>query len=151
MNDNNDDLQNAINGIVGEETAMPDLGMPPAPALDPAAGLMNAEPEAIEDQTMASLSPAKVRPESISAEPTGLRAATPKTELSNMKKNMIHDLIPLMDKVALEADKKFDFYKEIIDETHDQKMVAEAYAVAKEITDDVKKAEALLYLINEAE
>ena len=40
---------------------------------------------------------------------------------------------------------------EIIDETHDQKMVAEAYAVAKEITDDVKKAEALLYLINEAE
>ena len=64
---------------------------------------------------------------------------------------MIQDLIPLMDKVALDASKKFDFYKEIIDETHDQKMVSDAYAVAKEITDDAKKAEALLYLINEAE
>ena len=147
MNDNNDDLQKAINGIVGgdnNETAMPDLGVPPMPVPDPAAGLMNMAPEAIETQAVEPLAPVAA-PEPVK------KGSIPNPVLSNMKKNMIQDVIPLMDKVALDASKKFDFYKEIIDETHDQKMVSDAYAVAKEITDDAKKAEALLYLINEAE
>ena len=83
----------------------------------------------------------------------GMPEAAPaeNSELSSVKQSMIQDLIPLIDKVSLEADKKFDLYKEVIDSTHDKTMVPAAYEAAKGIADDTAKAEALLYLINESE
>lgn len=184
MNDNNDDLQNAINGIVngaapaadapaeeapataapaGADT--PDLGVPPMPPMapedapadmqlptmpvpDPAAGLMNEAPAPIEEQAAeAQEMPAPVAevPEPVATETVAA------TELSDVKKNMISDLIPLMDKVELTPEKKFAFYKEVIDAKNDKNLVPEAYAVAKTLTDDAAKAEALLYLIDKAE
>ena len=215
MDQSNDDLQNAINGIVagadGTNDAgaeMPDLGVPPTPpvptdgagldmslpnvgetpaetpapetpAEEPGADLMNQAPASIEEQANAESTP-EATPESnpetpapetpepapeatdltagadlsagadLTAGATDLSAETP-SELSSVKQSMIQDLIPLMDKVTLEADKKFDLYKEVIDNTHDKTMVPAAYEAAKGISDDTQKAEALLYLINESE
>lgn len=73
------------------------------------------------------------------------------SELSDVKKSMIQDLIPLINHVSLDADKKFGFYKEAISSTHDKTMVPAAYEAVKGIEDETKKAEALLYLIDEAE
>lgn len=212
MDQSNDDLQNAINGIVAggaegaapampeapvpEAAGMPDLGMPPMPpapeagaSLDmtlptpeasvtetpaseipqipePGADLMNQAPASIEEQVAAEATPempvesAPVAPETapevaqdVTESVMGMPEAAPagNTELSSVKQSMIQDLIPLMDKVSLDADKKFDLYKEVIDSTHDKTMVPAAYEAAKGIADDTAKAEALLYLINESD
>ena len=180
MSENNDDLQNAINGIVNgaadgaaddttatDDVATPDLGVAPAPAMpedapaemslptmavpDPEAGLMNSAPEAIEDQATEAVNVPEPIEEPEPVE-TGVSASVSSTVgISDMKKNMIKDLIPLMDKVQLSAEKQFGFYKEIIDATHDTSMVPAAYEVAKGLADDAARAEALLYLIDLSE
>ena len=181
----NEDLQNAINGIVNSGTEAPvndgpDLGTPPTPPMpenvapemqlptmavpDPAAGLMNTAPESIEKQ--ATETPAEVpepTPENVPDPVDGTLSETAveniaesvekmpvNGEISDVKRDMIKDLIPLMDKVSLTPEKQFGFYKEVIDATHDKEMVPAAYNVAKKLEDDKERAEALLYLIDEA-
>ncbi len=173
----NDDLQNAINGIVngaeGAETpdlgeapvppmdgeGAPDMALPTMPVPDPAAGLMNDAPEPIEDQAAA--------PEPVSNVPDPVDGTLSETavdtiadsvekmpaggEMSDVKKSMISDLIPLMDKVSLTPEKQFGFYKELIDATHNKELVPGAYSAAKKMADDKERAEALLYLIDESE
>ena len=153
MSENNDDLQNAIDGIVNSAED-PNFGDAPAPELgedapemelpkmsvpDPTAGLMNADPDSIED--IADDMPVEIEaPKPVS-----------KGKLDDVKKDMISDLIPLMGKVDLTPEKKFAFYKEIIDARGDKGLVPGAYEVVKQLKDDKEKAEALLYLINKAE
>jgi len=171
----NDDLQNAINGIVNGaagEAETPDLGAAPVPPMDgegapevdlpamavpdPAAGLMNADPEAIEDQALDGPAPVEV-PEPVDG--TLSEAAINKledtmdkatSEISEVKRNMIADLIPLMDKVQVSPEKQFKLYKELIDATHESDLIPGAYAAAKRMTDETARAEALLYLIDES-
>jgi hypothetical protein len=158
---NNDDLQNAINGIVNGD-GTPDLGAAPVPPADgdgtpdlsltvtdptdPIIGLMNTEPEAIEGHATATAEPTT---EPAATEPAPV--ASEKAPMSDLKKNMISDLIPLMDKVSLPAEKQFGFYKEVIDTTNNSDLVADAYEAAKKIADDKERAEALLYLIDKTE
>jgi hypothetical protein len=189
MNDNNDDLQDAINGIVNganegatadvdatvEAGAPIDLGIAPAPALegedapdmalpkmavpDPGAGLMNADPESIEDQAAEEVTYEEVKvPDPVDG--TLSETAIDKLEdtmekatsqISDVKKSMIADLIPLMDKVSVSPEKQFGLYKELIDATHDGELIPGAYTAAKKIADDKERAEALLYLIDESE
>ena len=170
----NEDLQNAINGIVNGEGA-PDLGEAPVPPMegedapdmalpsmavpDPAAGLMNTAPESIEDQAAAPKPVAEV-PEPVDGTLSETAVDTiaesvekmpTSGEMSDVKKSMISDLIPLMDKVSLTPEKQFGFYKELIDATHNKELVPGAYVAAKKIADDKERAEALLYLIDESE
>ena len=157
------------------EAGLPDLGEAPAPmggdapemqlptmhVPDPEAGLMNSAPEAIEDLANESVS----APEPVAEVPEPVDGTLSETavnkieetvdkmpsEMSDIKKNMISDLIPLMDKVSLTPEKQFGFYKELIDATHDKGLVPGAYTAAKKMTDDKERAEALLYLIDVTE
>ena len=178
---NNNDLQNAIDGIVNAAAAPvvdDTLPMPPAeagadvaemaiptletPAIaEPGAELMNAEPEPISAEAIAPVeepvipevapeATAEVLPtveESVMSMP---ETAAP-VEMSSVKESMIADLLPLIDKVEIEADKKFDLYKQMIESKQDKTMVPAAYEAAKGIADEKARAEALLYLINVAE
>lgn len=171
---NNEDLQNAINGIVNNEGGAPDLGEAPVPPMDgedapdmalpampvpdPAAGLMNEAPESIEEQAVAPAPVAEVPDPvdgTLSETAVDTIADTVEKmpaggEMSDVKKSMISDLIPLMDKVSLTPEKQFGFYKELIDATHNKELVPGAYNAAKKIADDKERAEALLYLIDES-
>lgn len=82
------------------------------------------------------------------AAPVGTSTTT--SELSAVKESMIEDLLPIIDKVQVAPEKKFELYKDIIESKHDKSKVPAAYEAAKGITDETKKAEALLYLIDEA-
>lgn len=82
------------------------------------------------------------------AAPVETSTTTP--ELSAVKESMIEDLLPIIDKVQVAPEKKFELYKDIIESKHDKSKVPAAYEAAKGITDETKKAEALLYLIDEA-
>ena len=79
--------------------------------------------------------------------------ATPEVsgDLGAVKQAMLRDLYPLMDKVNLAPEQKYDVYKEMIESTGDKDMIPAAYEAVKGITDDAAKAEALLYLVDKAE
>jgi hypothetical protein len=71
------------------------------------------------------------------------------TDLSTIKKEALSDLRPLVDKLDIAADEKFDTYLLLIRSTDDKTLIAPAYAAAQAITDEARKAQALLDVIKE--
>ncbi|MFZ2494470.1 MAG: hypothetical protein WAW60_01685, partial [Candidatus Saccharimonadales bacterium] len=65
------------------------------------------------------------------------------------KKDALEQLRPLVDKLDLEPDEKFDTLLLIIRTTDDKSLVQQAYDAAKLIQDESKRAEALLDIIKE--
>lgn len=74
---------------------------------------------------------------------------TASSDLESIKKNALTELRPLVDKLDLEADEKFDTYLLLLRSTDDQALIAPAYAAAQAITDESRKAQALLDVIKE--
>jgi hypothetical protein len=70
-------------------------------------------------------------------------------ELESLKKEALSELRPLVDKLALPADEKFDTLLLIIRSTDDQSLLNEAHVAAKAIEDETKRASALLDVIKE--
>jgi hypothetical protein len=70
-------------------------------------------------------------------------------DLEGIKKNALSELRPLIDKVDLPAEEKFDTYLMLIRSTDDSSLIAPAHAVAQGITDETRRAEALLDIIKE--
>ena len=71
------------------------------------------------------------------------------SDLDSIKLNALKDLRPLMDKVELPAEEKFDTYLMLIRSTDDSSLIAPAHAAAQSIADEKRKAEALLEIIKE--
>ena len=78
-------------------------------------------------------------------------AANEDSKLEDVKKQMLQDLYPLMDKIKINPDQKFKVYKQMIESTGDKEMITAAYDTAKSLTDETERAEALLYLIEKAD
>ena len=82
-----------------------------------------------------------------------LTAATPSLtatgNLDAIKKDALENLRPLVDKLNLPADEKFDTLLLLIRSTDDQSLVTPAYDAARNISDESKRAEALLNIIKE--
>ncbi|MBQ6486440.1 hypothetical protein IJI76_01790 [Candidatus Saccharibacteria bacterium] len=170
----NDDLQNAINGIVDsgvpelvptptDVETTPDFGVPPAPDAAAVAPEFMEMPTEQPVETVPAEQPTQeavdavaesvmnVPAEPITAE-APVEAPAPVGELSDVKQNMIQDLIPLMNQVSsIDETEKYRLYKEAIENTHDKSIIPAAYEAAKGIANEAARAEALLYLIKEAE
>ena len=74
--------------------------------------------------------------------PSGVEAA-PAENLSDVKQNILKDLLPLLDKTEKTPEEKFEIYKDALETMHDVKTIEGAYKTATQISDEVKKAEAL--------
>ncbi len=66
---------------------------------------------------------------------------------SEIKKAALRDLIPLLDKINMEPIQKFNIYRDIFEDLKDYTVLDPAYHAAREIVDETKRAEALLYLV----
>ena len=71
------------------------------------------------------------------------------SDLESIKKDALIELRPLIDKVDLPAQEKFDTYLMLIRSTDDSSLIAPAYTAAQSITDETHRAEALLDVIKE--
>jgi hypothetical protein len=71
------------------------------------------------------------------------------SDLDSIKKDALGELRPLIDKVDLPAEEKFDTYLMLIRSTDDSSLIGPAYAAAQGITDEKRRAEALLDIIKE--
>ena len=70
-------------------------------------------------------------------------------ELDGIKKDALEELRPLVDKLDLPADEKFDTLLLIIRSTDDKSLVGAAHEAARAIPDETKRAQALLDVIKE--
>lgn len=66
---------------------------------------------------------------------------------SDIKEAVLRDLVPIMDKVNIAPEKKFDLLKQVIDDLHDDSAIQPAYAAAREIEDETTRADALMYIL----
>ncbi len=70
-------------------------------------------------------------------------------DLNNIKTDALNELRPLIGKVDLPAEEKFDTYLMLIRSTDDSSLIEPAHAAAQNISDEKRKAEALLDIIKE--
>ncbi len=83
--------------------------------------------------------------------PTTPLPATPMNgnDLESIKKDALNELRPLVDKLNVPPEEKFDTYLLLLRSTDDQALIAPAYEAAHAITDEARKAQALLDIIKE--
>ena len=117
--------------------AMSDIAAPVAPGTPP--------PAVVPDSTTVepSLPPEPVAPDfpPIPAVGSG--------ELDGVKLDAINELRPLVDKLNISPEEKFDTYLLLIRSTDDKTLVAPAHEAAKAIADEARRAQALLDIIKE--
>lgn len=70
-------------------------------------------------------------------------------DLTPIKNEAINELRPLVDKLNLQPEEKFDTYLLLLRSTDDRTLIAPAHAAAQAITDEARKAQALLDIIKE--
>lgn len=123
----------ADGGLQFEESPLPAAPVIPEPAAEPTASVLPVAPVA--DLPLPSV------PAAGPTEPTG--------PLETLKQEALAELRPLVDKLTLPADEKFDTLLLIIRSTDDQSLLDTAYQSAKAIEDETKRAQALLDVIKE--
>ena len=123
--------QAVVAALPAEPVAPADAPTAPEPVAAP------VEPEPIlPPEPVAELPPAPVMPS------TG-------GELDSVKQDAINELRPLVDKLTLPAEEKFDTYLLLIRSTDDKSLIAPAHAAARDIQDEARRAQALLDIIKE--
>lgn len=70
-------------------------------------------------------------------------------DLDGIKKDALTELRPLVDKLDLEPEEKFDTYLLLIRSTDDKALIGPAHAAARAIPDETRRAQALLDIIKE--
>ncbi len=75
--------------------------------------------------------------------------ASQMSNLDGIKKTALDELRPLIEKVDLPAEEKFDTYLMLIRSTDDTSLIDPAYAAAHGIADEKRKAQALLDIVKE--
>ena len=132
-----------------EEAPLPTPVIADTPASDPTepadTPVDTPTPDEPADTTPAVAEPTVV-PAPVIPEPT-LSVAT--GSLDSIKKDALTELRPLVDRLNLPADEKFDTLLLIIRSTDDQSLIASAHEAAKSIEDETKRAQALLDVIKE--
>lgn len=120
-------VEQAPEGIAPLEAAseIPDLNIP-APADIPM-------PPAPEPAPAPIAEPAPVVPESLN--------------VHQIKEAALRDLLPLLDRLNMTPSQKFNIYRNVFEDLRDYTILEPAYRVAKDISDETERANALLYLV----
>ena len=126
-------------GLQFEEAPVPP---PAAPSISDPAG----PPPAGDDSKKSD--DKKVDAVAAATAPASSAPAVP-SDLAGIKKEALDELRPLVSKLNLPPDEKFDTLLLIIRSTDDQSLLGPAHDAAKEIPDETKRAEALLDVIKE--
>jgi len=73
----------------------------------------------------------------------------PVGDLDAIKQDALNELRPLVDKLDVTPEEKFDTYLLLLRSTDDQALIAPAHEAARMITDEARRAQALLDIIKE--
>lgn len=148
------DLAKALAGVLPDDPTNTDpqaSGLAPNPLQfeeTPAPGVVASEPATV--TSLESPSPAPAPAVNLGAFGTqpAETGSTP-LDLSSVKTSALNELRPLIGKVDLPPEEKFDTYLMLIRSTDDSSLIEPAHAAAQGISDEKRKAEALLDIIKE--
>ena len=84
--------------------------------------------------------------ETIAVSATETITSAPATDMKEVRNAVLRDLAPIVGKINMDPSKKFNLYKEIREDLHDDSVIAPAYETAREIADEAERADALLYI-----
>lgn len=132
----------------------PELKFEEAP-MAPVDGEASADVAPVIDELPAVAAPAldtTTEESATTEEPAPVVAASPSADTSDLdeiKKDALEELRPLVDKLDLPADEKFDTILLLIRSTDDKSLVNAAHEAARAIPDEAKRAQALLDVIKE--
>lgn len=70
-------------------------------------------------------------------------------DLSSIKSEALNELRPLVDKLNVQPEEKFDTYLLLLRSTDDKSLIAPAHEAARNIPDEARRAQALLDIIKE--
>lgn len=173
MNQNvsvDNDLQKAIDDITkstGSDPLFADPVAAPAPApvgpfpvATPAAPAPMPDqapmpvPEAVQPAEPVSAPIDDIKPspigheEDIAPEPKAPFMEKGNLGINQVKEAALRELAPILSKLDVPAEQKFEIYKDVIDNYHDSSVIEPAYYAASKIKDERDRAEALLYIID---
>lgn len=150
------ELARALAGMNSElaQAAEPTAGLAFEETPAAAPGVSPAAPVAAPVAPPAPVTPDPVAPVVDEPAPTADFTAAPAPtadngDLDSIKKDALDALRPLVDKLTVPADEKFDTYLLLLRSTVDKTLIAPAHAAAKEIPDEARRAQALLDVIKE--
>ena len=133
-----------------------ELGEPIGPFPEPKIEMVNPAPEPIapiESINVPELSPAPApavpdipAPAPVVEQPAP-EPVPQSLNTSEVKKAALRDLVPLLDRINMDYSEKFKIYKDIFNDLKDYTILEPAYRAAREIPNEVERAEALLYLV----
>lgn len=83
------------------------------------------------------------------SEPLSAPAVGAPGSLDSVKQEALNELRPLVDKLDVSAEEKFDTYLLLLRSTDDRDLIAPAHEAAKGIADEARRAQALLDIIKE--
>lgn len=75
----------------------------------------------------------------------------PIADLDSIKISALHDLRPLMEKLDVSAEEKFNIYLLLLRSSDDKTLIKPAYETARSIEDETARANALLDIIKETD
>lgn len=129
-------------GLNFEETSTVSTELPPIVPIGSPVAPAPLDPPALSVPDFTPAAPVSTN-ESTTTEPTG--------ELASIKKDALNELRPLVDKLNVSTEEKFDTYLLLIRSTDDASLLGPAHEAAKAISDDARRAEALLDIIKEVD
>ena len=132
-----------------EPVAEPILPEPAAPEISemPIVPEMPATPEMSVEE--APVEPAEEIPAEVAEEAPieTPEAVKDETDIEQVREAALRDLAPILGNMHINPSQKFRIYRDIYETTKDAKVFEPAYEVAKDITDENERGEALLYLV----
>ena len=131
------DTSAQLDGLQFEETpGLPVIQLPTEPAQEAEAPVAEPEPVALPPLETPSTNQDTETP-------------TANAGLDSIKNKALDELRPLIDRATLPAEEKFDTYLMLIRSTDDASLIEPAHEAAQAITDETRKAEALIDIIKE--
>ncbi|MCL1876423.1 hypothetical protein FWF74_00015 [Candidatus Saccharibacteria bacterium] len=128
-------------------------GMPNMPSAMPQITSMHqpVSPMPVVAQSITPIMPPQSNPVPMPPEPSiaPMPEPTADTNLDDIKHGAVEELRPLVEKLDLPPDEQFDTLLLIIRSTDDSSLVPKAYAAARAIPDETRRAQALLDIIKE--
>lgn len=144
------DLQKAIDEISGGNGAAApagddiqvNLGEPPVPptndfGMPPMDGAEVTPPEPAMSDLDRMSTPA----------PAPAPEMTPINDLSSVRESALKELVPIIDKAGLSADRQFGIIAAVVESSHDKSFIPKALEAARAIPDEKLRAEALLKIV----
>jgi hypothetical protein len=116
----NQQTEETVEAPVADEASLPDVAAPAAPAM----------PDPIQ-------TPVPVAMPAVSG------------DLESIKQDALSELRPLVDKLNVSPEEKFDTYLLLLRSTDDKALIAPAHEAARSIADEARRAQALLDIIKE--